>query len=315
MIQVQDLKIHYGNFVAVDNLSFSVKPGTVFGLIGPNGAGKTTTIKAIATLIEPTYGEIMLGETSVLHQPEHARRMLGYMPDFPPVYDDLRVEEFCDLFAHAYGQSVVERKEKVEKALAQTELTTKRRELCKSLSRGMKQRALLAKTLVHDPCVMLLDEPGANLDPKARIDMRKLLRKLADQGKTILVSSHVLTELQDLCDEIGIMRNGKMVVSGSIEEITQSKQSSRTLEVELLKPTNQFPEFLEQWPTLSELKQTHESKPHFEISHSGNREEIPEILSQMIEHGLKVTSFSTRKSKVEDLFLEIESGSSEFDQN
>jgi ABC-2 type transport system ATP-binding protein len=162
---------------------------------------------------------------------------------------------------------------------------------------------------------MLLDEPGANLDPKARIDMRKLLRKLADEGKTILVSSHVLTELQDLCDEIGIMRNGKMVVSGSIEEITQRKQSSRTLEVELLEPSTQFPEFLEQWPTLSELKQTHESEPHFEISHSGNREEIPEILSQMIDHGMKVISFSTRKSKVEDLFLEIESGSSEFDQS
>ena len=315
MINVQDLKIHYGEFVAVDNLSFSVKPGTVFGLIGPNGAGKTTTIKAIATLIEPTYGEIMLGETSVLHQPEHARRMLGYMPDFPPVYDDLRVEEFCDLFADAYGQSVDQRKENVEKALAQTELTSKREELCKSLSRGMKQRALLAKTLVHDPSVMLLDEPGANLDPKARIDMRNLLRKLADEGKTILVSSHVLTELQDLCDEIGIMRNGKMVVSGTIEEITQRKQSSRTLEVELFEISPDLTEFVEQWPTLSELRQTHESKAQFQITHSGDRKEITEILSQMITSGVKITSFTTRKSKVEDLFLEIESGSSEFDQN
>ena len=315
MIQVQDLKIHYGDFVAVDNLSFSVKPGTVFGLIGPNGAGKTTTIKAIATLIEPTYGEIMLGETSVLHQPEHARRMLGYMPDFPPVYDDLRVEEFCDLFAHAYGQSVVERKEKVEKALAQTELTTKRRELCKSLSRGMKQRALLAKTLVHDPSVMLLDEPGANLDPKARIDMRKLLRKLADEGKTILVASHVLTELEDLCDEIGIMRNGKMVVCGSLEEITHSKHTQRTLEIELLRSFPELPEWVQQHATLSGLKETNESKTHFQIIHSGSREEVPEILSQMIGLGVEVTSFTTRKSKVEDLFLEIESGSSSFDQD
>ena len=315
MIQVQDLKIHYADFVAVDNLSLSVKPGTVFGLIGPNGAGKTTTIKAIATLIEPTYGEIMLGETSVLHQPEHARRMLGYMPDFPPVYDDLRVEEFCDLFAHAYGQSVVERKEKVEKALAQTELTTKRRELCKSLSRGMKQRALLAKTLVHDPSVMLLDEPGANLDPKARIDMRKLLRKLADEGKTILVSSHVLTELEDLCDEIGIMRNGKMVVCGSLDEITQSKHTQRTLEIELLRSFPELPEWVEQHATLSGLKETNESKTHFQIIHSGSREEVPEILSQMIGLGVEVTSFTTRKSKVEDLFLEIESGSSSFDQD
>ena len=315
MIQVEDLKIHYGEFVAVDNLSFSVKKGSVFGLIGPNGAGKTTTIKAIATLIEPTYGEIKLGDTSVLHQPEEARSMLGYMPDFPPVYDDLRVEEFCDLFAHAYGQSASERKDKVDLALAQTDLTDKRKDLCKSLSRGMKQRALLAKTLVHDPSVMLLDEPGANLDPKARIDMRNLLRKLADQGKTILVSSHVLTELEDLCDEIGIMRNGKMVVSGSLEEITQSKHTQRTLEIELLKSFPELPQWVEQHATLSGLKETNESKTHFQIIHSGSREEVPEILSQMIGLGVEVTSFTTRKSKVEDLFLEIESGSSSFDQD
>lgn len=315
MIQVEDLKIHYGEFVAVDNLSFSVKKGSVFGLIGPNGAGKTTTIKAIATLIEPTYGEIKLGDTSVLHEPEEARSMLGYMPDFPPVYDDLRVEEFCDLFAHAYGQSATERKEKVDLALAQTDLTDKRKDLCKSLSRGMKQRALLAKTLVHDPSVMLLDEPGANLDPKARIDMRNLLRKLADQGKTILVSSHVLTELEDLCDEIGIMRNGKMVVCGSLEEITQSKHTQRTLEIELLKSFPELPQWVEQHATLSGLKETNESKTHFQIIHSGSREEVPEILSQMIGLGVEVTSFTTRKSKVEDLFLEIESGSSSFDQD
>jgi ABC-2 type transport system ATP-binding protein len=315
MIQVEDLKIHYGEFVAVDNLSFTVKKGSVFGLIGPNGAGKTTTIKAIASLIEPTYGEIKLGETSVLHEPEEARRILGYMPDFPPVYDDLRVEEFCDLFAHAYGQSASERKDKVDLALAQTDLTDKRRDLCKSLSRGMKQRALLAKTLVHDPSVMLLDEPGANLDPKARIDMRNLLRKLADQGKTILISSHVLTELEDLCDEIGIMRNGKMVVCGSLEEITQSKETQRRLEIETLNPHPQFAEWVEQHPTLSDFKEINESKTRIQIIHSGNREEIPKILSQMIKLGVEVNSFTTRKSKVEDLFLEIESGSSSFDQD
>ena len=315
LLYTENISKNFQGIKAVNNVNFKIYKNEIRALIGPNGAGKTTTIKAIATLIEATYGEIMLGETSVLHQPEHARRMLGYMPDFPPVYDDLRVEEFCDLFAHAYGQSVVERKEKVEKALAQTELTTKRRELCKSLSRGMKQRALLAKTLVHDPSVMLLDEPGANLDPKARIDMRKLLRKLADEGKTILVSSHVLTELEDLCDEIGIMRNGKMVVSGSLEEITQSKHTQRTLEIELLKSFPELPQWVEQHATLSGLKETNESKTHFQIIHSGSREEVPEILSQIVGLGVEVTSFTTRKSKVEDLFLEIESGSSSFDQD
>ena len=307
MINVQDLKIHYGEFVAVDNLSFSVKPGSVFGLIGPNGAGKTTTIKAIATLIEPTYGEIMLGDISALHQPEEARRILGYMPDFPPVYDDLRVEEFCDLFAHAYGQSSKTRKEKVALALAQTELTDKRRDFCKSLSRGMKQRALLAKTLVHDPKLLLLDEPGANLDPKARIDMRKLLRKLADEGRTILVSSHVLTELQDLCDEIGIMRHGKMIVSGTIEEITRRRNQTEKLEIELVEPHSNLNAFIEKHPDLSNLDFLEESKLRFEVNYPGGQEKAAAILADMIREGFRISSFSTQRSKVEDLFLEIES--------
>ena len=307
MINVQDLKIHYGEFVAVDNLSFSVKPGSVFGLIGPNGAGKTTMIKAIATLIEPTYGEIMLGDISALHQPEEARRILGYMPDFPPVYDDLRVEEFCDLFAHAYGQSPKTRKEKVALALAQTELTDKRRDFCKSLSRGMKQRALLAKTLVHDPKLLLLDEPGANLDPKARIDMRKLLRKLADEGRTILVSSHVLTELQDLCDEIGIMRHGKMIVSGTIEEITRRRNQTEKLEIELVEANPGFYAFIEKHPDLSNLGSLEDSSLRFKVNYVGGREKAASILAEMIKEGFRIASFSTQLSKVEDLFLEIES--------
>lgn len=309
MIRVQDLKIHYGEFVAVDNLSFAVKKGTVYGLIGPNGAGKTTTIKAIATLLEPTYGEILVDDMSVLHEPENARRALGYMPDFPPVYDDLRVEEFCDLFAHAYGLTSGRRLEKVDEALARTHLLDKRREFCKSLSRGMKQRVLLAKTLVHEPSVLLLDEPGANLDPKARIELRKLLRELADEGKTILLSSHVLTELQDLCDEIGIMRNGRMAVSGSIDEITRRRNDSQTLEIELLEPTPKFETFIAKHPEL-EGSTFDDSNGRFEVSYRGGRERAARILRELIAEGFLVSSFSTKRSKVEDLFLEVESTNS-----
>ena len=191
MISVKDLKIHYGNFVAVDRLTFEVGKGSVYGLIGPNGAGKTTTIKALATLLEPTYGEIKLGNASVLNEPEEARKILGYMPDFPPVYDDLRVDEFCDLFAHAYGLDSNQRKSKVEECLGLTDLLDKRKALCKSLSRGMKQRALLAKTLVHEPEVLLLDEPAANLDPKAtNRPAQPPAQSSPPKGKTILVSSH-----------------------------------------------------------------------------------------------------------------------------
>lgn len=307
MIKVQDLKIHYGEFVAVNNLSFSVKQGSIFGLIGPNGAGKTTTIKAMATLLEPTYGEILIDQTSVLHEPEKARRMLGYMPDFPPVYDDLKVEEFCDLFAHAYGQSYSQRKQNVEQALVKTDLIEKRKDFCKSLSRGMKQRALLAKTLVHDPSVMLLDEPGANLDPKARIEMRNLLRELAKNGKTILVSSHVLTELQDLCDEIGMMKNGEMIVCGSIDEITQSRNSSKVIEIELLKSSVLLEKIVNEWSSISEFKSLNESSTLFEISHSGDAFDLSKFLAKLVNEKIEVVSFSAKKSKVEDLFMEIDS--------
>ena len=307
MIKVQDLKIHYGEFVAVNNLSFSVKQGSIFGLIGPNGAGKTTTIKAMATLLEPTYGEIFIDQTSVLHEPEKPGRMLGYMPDFPPVYDDLRVEEFCDLFAHAYGQSHSQRKQNVEQALVKTDLIEKRKDFCKSLSRGMKQRALLAKTLVHDPSVMLLDEPGANLDPKARIEMRNLLRELANNGKTILVSSHVLTELQDLCDEIGMMKNGEMIVCGSIDEITQSRNSSKLIEIELLKSSVLLEKIVNEWSSISEFKSLNESSTLFEISHSGDAFDLSKFLAKLVNEKIEVVSFSAKKSKVEDLFMEIDS--------
>ena len=307
MIKVQDLKIHYGEFVAVNNLSFSVKQGSIFGLIGPNGAGKTTTIKAMATLLEPTYGEILIDQTSVLHEPEKARRMLGYMPDFPPVYDDLRVEEFCDLFAHAYGQSHSQRKQNVEQALVKTDLIEKRKDFCKSLSRGMKQRALLAKTLVHDPSVMLLDEPGANLDPKARIEMRNLLRELANNGKTIIVSSHVLTELQDLCDQIGMMKNGEMIVCGSIDEITQNRNSSKLIEIELLKSSVLLEKIINEWSSISEFKSLNESSTLFEISHSGDAFDLSKFLAKLVNEKIEIVSFSAKKSKVEDLFMEIDS--------
>jgi ABC-2 type transport system ATP-binding protein len=307
MISVKDLKIHYGDFVAVDRLTFGVEKGSVYGLIGPNGAGKTTTIKAIATLIEPTYGEITLDGTSVLHEPEQARKILGYMPDFPPVYDDLRVEEFCDLFAHAYGLKETERKNKVDECLGLTDLLDKRKALCKSLSRGMKQRALLAKTLIHDPEVLLLDEPAANLDPKARIDLRNLLRKLASEGKTILVSSHVLSELQDLCDAIGIMKQGSMIHSGTIDEIAEKTSPTKTIEIHLTDPFDGIESRLNEFSMISTFTSTNESMTRFELVHTGSIYDEAKFLESLVKQEAKVCRFQPKQSKVEDLFLQVES--------
>lgn len=308
MISVRDLKIHYGEHVAVDSLSFSVESGSVFGLIGPNGAGKTTTIKAIATLLEPTYGEISIDHISVLHQPEEARKKLGYMPDFPPVYDDLLVYEFCDLFAHAYRLPQEARNKKVKECLALTDLADKAKVKCKTLSRGMKQRALLAKTLVHEPSVLLLDEPAANLDPKARIDLRNLLRQLASTGKTILVSSHVLSELEDLCDAIGIMRAGRMMVSGNLQDIANISSTEKVIQIEVLSPDKKLQTCLAQFPSLSKITKLNQDGTRFSLSHTGDAEDAASILQSLIQQGFPVSSFHQKQSKVEDLFLDVEAG-------
>ena len=308
MIKVRDLKVYYGDNVAVDGLSFEVKKGEVYGLIGPNGAGKTTTIKAIATLLEPTYGEILVDGISALHEPENVRGMLGYMPDFPPVYDDLRVDEFVELFASAYGATLEKRNTDVDRCLAATNLEDKRKVLCKTLSRGMKQRALLAKTLVHDPPVLLLDEPAANLDPKARIDLRNLLKRLARDGKTILVSSHVLTELQDLCDSIGIMREGKMVINGNLQEVVERATLTKTILMELLHPFPQTHGFLIAHPSVHFSGEVDESATLIEFTFDGDNEEVADLLRALVELGAPVKSFHERKADVESLFLAVESG-------
>ena len=299
--------IHYGDQVAVNSLSFEVEKGSVYGLIGPNGAGKTTTMKAIATLIEPTYGEIFVDEISVLHQPEKARKIIGYMPDFPPVYEDLRIEEFCDLFAHAYGLQRDARSKKVDECLRLTNLLEKRRAFCKTLSRGMKQRALLAKTLVHEPSVLLLDEPAANLDPKGRFDLRTLLRRLASSGKTVLISSHILSELEGLCDSIGIMKKGSMTHSGSLEEITVSASTSVVIRLELTHPFPSLKSILREYPSVSQVNSPENEERIFEITHLGDKTQAAALLTALTGAGAKICGFQLMKSKMEDLFLGLES--------
>jgi len=307
MIEVSDLKIHYGEFVAVDQLSFSVSPGSIFGLIGPNGAGKTSAIKAIATLLEPTYGEILVQGVSALHQPEEARSFLGYMPDFPPVYEDLKIWEFCDLFAQAYGLSGEQKKDRVLQSLHATGLQDHMHALCRTLSRGMRQRALLAKTLVHQPSLLLLDEPAANLDPKSRIDLRNILKSLAREGKTILLSSHVLSEIEDTCDTLGFMREGKMVLSGTLDEISQARQKQNCLKIRLAKPFPPLKKIISSIPLLSQFEDTGGNGTQARTCMDGGEKEASEVLTRLVEAGVPVSGFAIEKPRVEDLFLELES--------
>jgi ABC-2 type transport system ATP-binding protein len=307
MIEVRGLKIHYGDVVAVNDLSFSVKTGSIFGLIGPNGAGKTTAIKAIATLLEPTLGEILVNEISVLHQPERARKIFGYMPDFPPVYEDLKIWEFCDLFAHAYGIDGEQRKNMVLQSLEDTGLKAHMNAKCRTLSRGMRQRALLAKTLVHAPEVLLLDEPAANLDPKSRIELRNILKKLARDGKTILLSSHVLSEIEDTCDAIGFMKGGKMAISGTIEEVSRQNRQSSLLQIQLSRPDPNLFQIIGEIPVLSEIQAIGSGNTQFRATVNGGEAEATDILAKLVKAGLPVSGFTCERPSVEDIFLEIES--------
>ncbi len=233
MIQIKDLTKTYRDLTAVRGLNLSIEKGDVFGFIGPNGAGKTTTIKVLATLLEPTTGAAYVDGVDVVRNPLEVRRLIGYMPDFFGVYDDVKVWEYLDFFAAAYKIPVNKRKGIIDDVLELTDLTSKREAYVESLSRGMKQRLCLAKTLVHDPKVLLLDEPASGLDPRARIEFRALLKELQSMGKTIFVSSHILPELADFCNVVGIMERGHLIVSGRVNDIVQKLEGAIVLDVRL----------------------------------------------------------------------------------
>ncbi len=229
MIETVDLTKKYGDFVALDSLDLKLEQGDLFGFIGPNGAGKTTTIRILATLLAPTWGEAYVCGYSVHTHPREIRRAIGYMPDVFGVYDDMRVREYLEFFAAAYRITGPERRRVADRSLELVDLGSKRDELVTSLSRGMTQRLGLARVLLHDPQVLLLDEPASGLDPRARIEMRNLLKRLQAMGKTILVSSHILPELADICNRVGIIEYGRLLACGGVRELLAGLRTSPAL--------------------------------------------------------------------------------------
>src|ERR1041385_1877821 len=233
MLQVQHLRKEYRNLVAVKDLTFSLEQGDIFGFIGPNGAGKTTTIKILATLLRPSFGRAVINGIDVVRDPEAVRGIIGYMPDFFGVYDDIKVWEYLDFFAAAYKIPRAKRPGIIDDVLELTDLTVKKESYVEELSRGMKQRLCLAKTLVHDPKVLLLDEPASGLDPRARIEIKELIKELKSMGKTIIISSHILPELADFCNKIGIIEQGELIVSGEVGEIMRQVTGGKVLELKV----------------------------------------------------------------------------------
>jgi len=239
-VEVENLIVKYGRFTAVDRLSFSIPKGEVFGFIGPNGAGKTTTIKVLATLMRPVSGRVRIGNTNVIRRPAKARARIGYLPDFFGVYEDLTTNDYLQFFAAAYRLPPDRASSVIDDVLALTDLTEKRDAQVDGLSRGMKQRLGLARVLLHDPDLLLLDEPASGLDPRARIEIRELLKELRSMGKTVLISSHILHELSELCTCIGIVEAGKMVAEGSLTDIYEQLGVRRTVHVQVEDPAEEL---------------------------------------------------------------------------
>jgi len=306
MIEVTHFTKHYGEFVAVDDLSFEIGKGEVFGFIGPNGAGKSTTIRFLATLLRPTSGEGRVAGHSVVSDPMAVRRVIGFMPDDFGVYDGMKVWEFLDFFAIAYEIPYRHRKQIIGEVLELLDLTHKRDDYVNGLSKGMKQRLCLAKTLVHDPPVLILDEPASGLDPRARLEMKALLNELRGMGKTILVSSHILSELADFCTSIGIIERGKLLAAGSIQSIQRQLRAHRVIKIQILgDSTTQATTILEADPAINRV----DSFDHtLTAEFSGEDQDMARLLSNLISSGISVHSFSEEPLSLEETFMIITKG-------
>ncbi|MDP9374105.1 MAG: ATP-binding cassette domain-containing protein [Chloroflexota bacterium] len=234
VVETRGLTKRYGPFLALDNLDLTIGPGVVFGFIGPNGAGKTTTMRILATLLDPSGGDAWVAGHSVTRDQKSVRHVIGYMPDQFGVYDNMKVWEYLDFFAATYGIARDRRLGLIDDLLALVDLSEKKDGYVEALSRGMKQRLCLARTLVHDPQLLILDEPASGLDPRARVELRALLRQLGALGKTVIVSSHILTEMADICDEVGIIERGRLLASGPIDDLLRRVRNNRVLTIRLL---------------------------------------------------------------------------------
>ena len=305
MIEVRNLSRRYGDHLAVRGISFSVEKGDIYGFIGPNGAGKTTTIRILATLLEPTSGDVLVGGRSVIREPYKVRRMVGYMPDLFGVYDRITVEEYLDFFAAAYRIDRVRRRGVIEGVLELTDLAGLRDRLCVELSKGMKQRLCLAKTLVHDPDVLVLDEPASGLDPRARIEFRALLKELRSMGKTIFLSSHILTELSDVCNAVAIMEKGQIVASGTIQGILERLQPKKAYSVTVLDRAEEAKTIVEGTGAASSVTcADHRVRFHLE----GGEEGVPAIVKALALRDIPIVGLQEEKEDLEGLFMQLTRG-------
>ncbi|QDF00154.1 ABC transporter ATP-binding protein [Myxococcus xanthus] len=323
LLEVKGLRRDYGPLRAVDDVSFSLEAGSILGFIGPNGAGKSTTLRILATLDVPTSGEVLLDGHSLVDAPDRARPLIGYMPDRYGTYDDVTVFEFLDFFARAHGLKGAARRQRVESVMGFTGLTPLADRLTTALSKGMRQRVALGRTLLHDPSLLLLDEPADGLDPRARIELRELLRALADQGKAVIISSHILTELAEICDTCAIIEQGRLLATGKVADLLQQQEVGAAVTPELTVRLavgdagnavwERAERLLLEQPRVKRVAREGEAlRVRLELDAGAGPAQVDAaaavLLAALVAAGLPVCAFSARERNLEDAFMTVTKG-------
>lgn len=305
MPEILELKKSFGKFTALNSLSMNITDNSIFGFVGPNGAGKTTTMKIMAGLLKADSGNIYINGEDVLKNPQKIREKIGYMPDFFGVYDDLKVTEYMDFYAGTYYIPYADRPSLIDSLLEIVDLSDKKDAYVDSLSRGMKQRLCLARSLIHDPNLIILDEPASGLDPRARVEMKEVLKQLKEMGKTIIVSSHILPELAEMCSEIGIIDHGQLVTQGTVNEIMNKIHKNRIVRVKTSSAKDTLIRLLKEQTKVGEIT---ENADNIEFVFNGNDNDLTSILRNIIMNGITVFSFGEAEGNLEEIFMTVTGG-------
>jgi ABC-2 type transport system ATP-binding protein len=305
MIEMRRLHRFFGATRAVNDISFEVYPGQVFGYIGPNGAGKTTSMRILATLELPSYGDALIDGLSVVNDPDLVRKRMGFMPDGFGTYSNVNCVEYLDFFARSYGLIGNERTSAIRHVLGFTGLDKIASKPIRGLSKGMRQRLCLGRAMIHNPMVLILDEPANGLDPRARIELRKMIRQLANDGKTVLVSSHILTELAEMCDQVGIIERGQLLAVGSVDEIQNGMRRHSHVELTTLGDCAQLGNWLREQAWVSELNA---SGTQCDFRFQGDDQQQAELLRAIVNAGFPLLTFSAKQQSLEDIFMQITTG-------
>ncbi|MDE6363127.1 MAG: ABC transporter ATP-binding protein [Lachnospiraceae bacterium] len=305
MLYINNLTKKYGSFTAVRQLSLHIPEGDLFGFVGPNGAGKTTTIRMVCGLLRATSGSVKIGNVRGAVGSREMKRMIGYVPDFFGVYDNLKVREYMDMYGSMYGMYAREITKLADDLLELVNLSDKKEVYVDTLSRGMKQRLCVARALLHNPKLLLLDEPSSGLDPRARVEMKELLKNLHSMGKTILISSHILSELSEMCTSIGIMNHGQLITAGCMEEILYQLSGGKRFHIQISSGMETAVRMLQEHAGV-ELESVMENEVI--ITNSGTEEEISALIGELIQNKVILRGFYKEEGNLESLFMQLTGG-------